>query len=178
MSNNEVNNKVLSREKKTERFKRIIEENKGILYKVINIYCKDPSNKEDLEQEILLQLWRSLDNYNAEYKISTWIYRIAMNVSISFYRKNNKAPSHLSIDSIFIKNSYDEDIDEIDYKKNRLQFFIDQLNDLDKAIILLYLEEYNYKEIGKIIGITESNVGSKINRIKNKLKKVYRNGTK
>jgi RNA polymerase sigma-70 factor (ECF subfamily) len=168
----------LSKEDKTQRFQKIIEENKGILYKVINIYCKDTQDKKDLEQEILIQLWKSLEKYNKNYKISTWIYKIAMNVSISFYRKNRHTPTHLSIDSIFIEKNYEEQNDDTKDKKRILNVFINQLYEFDKAIILLYLEDYNYKEISHIIGITETNVGSKINRIKNKLKKTYQNGTK
>lgn len=168
----------MNQKEKAQGFKKIIQENKGILYKVINCYCKESSDKKDLEQEILIQLWKSFDKYNSEYKISTWIYRIAMNVSISFYRKNKNTLSNLSIDSIFIENNYEEIADNIDDKSRVLHFFIDQLNKLDKAIILLYLDEYNYKEISDIIGITETNVSSKINRIKNKLKKTYQNGFK
>jgi RNA polymerase sigma-70 factor (ECF subfamily) len=163
---------------KTEKFQKIIVENKGILYKVINIYCKDTEDKKDLEQEILIQLWKSLDNYNENYKISTWIYKIAMNVSISFYRKNRNTSDHLSIDSIFIEKEFEEQDDGFKDKKRILNIFIDQLNEFDKAIILLYLEDYNYKEISNIVGITETNVGSKINRIKNKLKKHIKNGIK
>ncbi len=168
----------MNQKEKTQRFKKIIKENKGILFKVINTYCKDFIDKKDLEQEILIQLWKSFDKYNSEYKISTWIYRIAMNVSISFYRKNKNRPSNLSIDSIFIENKYDENTNEINDNSRLLHFFIDKLNKLDKAIILLYLDDYNYEEISDIIGITETNVGSKINRIKNKLKKTYQNGIK
>ena len=161
----------MSKLKKAERFQKIIKENKGILYKVINIYCKDTQDKKDLEQEILIQLWKSLEKYNENYKISTWIYKIAMNVSISFYRKNRNTPTHLPIDSIFIEKDYEEQDDDIKDKKRILNIFIAKLNEFDKAIILLYLEDYNYREISNIIGITETNVGSKINRIKNKLKK-------
>lgn len=168
----------MNQKEKTQSFKKIIQENKGILYKVINTYCKEPLYKKDLEQEILIQLWKSFDKYNKEYKISTWIYRIAMNVSISFYRKNKNKPSNLSIDSIFIENNYEEIADNIGNKSKILHFFIDKLNKLDKAIILLYLDDYNYKEISDIIGITETNVGSKINRIKTKLKNTYQNGIK
>lgn len=168
----------MSKLKKSERFQKIIKENKGILYKVINIYCKDYEDKKDLEQEILIQLWKSLEKYNKSYKISTWIYKIAMNVSISFYRKNKNSLTQIPIDSIFIEKEYVEHNDENKNKKRILNIFIDQLNEFDKAIILLYLEDYNYKEISNIIGITETNVGSKINRIKNKLKKTYQNGNR
>lgn len=168
----------MSKEKKSQQFQKIIEENKGILYKVIDIYCADIQDKKDLEQEILIQLWKSIEKYNKSYKMSTWIYKIAMNVSISFFRKNRNTPKHLSLDSIFIEKKHEEQSDDIKDKKRVLNIFINQLNEFDKAIILLYLEDYNYKEISNIIGITETNVGSKINRIKNKLKKTYQNGNK
>jgi len=168
----------VSKLKKSEKFYNIIRENKGILYKVINIYCKNPEDKKDLEQEILIQLWKSLEKYNENYKISTWIYKIAMHVSISFYRKNRKTLTNLSIDSIFIEKEYVEQNDDDKDKERILKIFIEQLNEFDKAIILLYLEDYSYKEISNIIGITETNVGSKINRIKNKLKKAHQNGIK
>ena len=168
----------MSKLKKAERFLKIIKENKGILYKVINIYCKDNEDKKDLEQEILIQLWKSLKKYNKSYKISTWIYKIAMNVSISFYRKNKNSLTHITIDSIFIEKECVEHNDENKDKKRILNIFIEQLNEFDKAIILLYLEDYNYKEISNIVGITETNVGSKINRIKNKLTINYQNGNR
>ncbi len=168
----------MSKEKKSQQFQKIIEENKGILYKVIDIYCADIQDKKDLEQEILIQLWKSIEKYNKSYKMSTWIYKIAMNVSISFFRKNRNTPKYLSLDSIFIEKKHEEQSDDIKDKKRVLNIFINQLNEFDKAIILLYLEDYNYKEISNIIGITETNVGSKINRIKNKLKKTYQNGNK
>ena len=101
-----------------------------------------------------------------------------MNVSISFYRKNKSSLTQIPIDSIFIEKEYVEHNDENKDKKRILNIFIDQLNEFDKAIILLYLEDYDYKEISNIIGITETNVGSKINRIKNKLKKTYQNGNR
>jgi RNA polymerase sigma factor (sigma-70 family) len=110
----------LSKASKTERFQKIIEENRGILDKVINMYCKDTNHKKDLEQEILIQLWKSLEKYKENYKISTWIYKTAINVSISFFRKNRNTPSHLSTDSIFIEKEYVEQNDDIKDKKRIL----------------------------------------------------------
>jgi len=161
----------VSASNKTELFKQIIEENKGILYKVISIYCKNNDDKKDLEQEILIQLWQSLKNYNDNYKLSTWVYKVAVNVSISFYRKSkqrNKTKT-VPLDSIFNEKAYEEQDDGLDENRRILNLFIDQLNKFDKAILILYMEEYNYKEISEIVGISESNVGTKINRIKNKL---------
>ncbi|MFZ1705890.1 MAG: sigma-70 family RNA polymerase sigma factor [Saprospiraceae bacterium] len=155
-------------------FLDIIGKNKGILYKVSNIYCRSFEDRKDLIQEIILQLWKSFDNYNDQFKYSTWIYRIALNVAISFYRKEVRRSQ--------ISNALSTDIldfpdDELPQKKESnlglLNQLISQLNDLDKALILLYLEERNYKEISEIIGITETNVATKISRIKIKLQKEF-----
>ncbi|MND37875.1 RNA polymerase sigma factor [Solitalea canadensis] len=80
----------MNSKEKTELFLSIIQANKGIIYKVANTYCKDMEDRKDLVQEISIQLWKSFDNYSSQYKYSTWMYRIALNVAISFYRKENR----------------------------------------------------------------------------------------
>ena len=156
-----------------ERFIQILNENKWVLYKVINTYCKDSEDRKDLEQEILIQLWKSFELYNNQYKISTWIYKISMNVSISFYRSNinRKTKTSPINESIFqvaaqTDNSFDEE-------RKFLYDFINLLDDFNKEILILYLDDHSYKEIAEIVGITESNVGTKINRIKKKLQEYY-----
>ena len=156
-----------------EKFIQILNENKWVLYKVINTYCKDSEDRKDLEQEILIQLWKSFKSYNSQYKISTWVYKIAMNVSISFYRSNVNRKSKTSpiSESIFqVANQVDNSFDE---ERKFLYDFINQLDDFNKEILILYLDEHSYKEIAEIVGITESNVGTKINRLKNKLQEDY-----
>ncbi|RZT00161.1 RNA polymerase sigma factor [Aquimarina brevivitae] len=165
----------MNKKKKSERFQKLIQDYKGIIYKVLQIYCKNAEDRKDVEQEILLQLWKSLDNYNDSYKVSTWMYKIAMNVAISSYRKNSKTPKPLPASSIFSEKIEELNEEESPYK-HILNHFIKELNEFDKALMLLYLEDYSYKEIGELIGITETNVGSKLNRIKNKFKKKYQNG--
>ncbi len=158
---------------KLVQFQNIINDHKGILYKVISIYCKNTEDRKDLEQEILIQLWKSLGNYNNSYKISTWLYRIAMNVSISFYRTSQRKNKtiDIEIEPIFSERFEEEQEDRYSTQKALLKNFINSLNDFNKAIIILYMEEYSYKEISEMVGITETNVGTKINRIKSKLKK-------
>ena len=157
------------------KFIQIIKDNKWVLYKVINSYCKDSEDKKDLEQEILIQLWKSFKSYNSKYKISTWIYKVAMNVSISFYRSNlNRKSKTFSIsESIFsLTNHIDENqTDKED--KEILYDFIYNLDEFNKEIIILYLDDYSYKEIAEVVGITESNVGTKINRLKKKIQEFY-----
>lgn len=159
-----------------DKFIQILNENKWVLYKVINTYCYDPEDKKDLEQEILIQLWKSIKSYNSNYKMSTWIYKIAMNVSVSFYRSSsNKKANTLSInDSIFqVENKIDH-ADPFEEKRKFLHDFIKQLDVFNKEIMILYLDDYGYKEIAEIVGISESNVGTKINRIKKKLQEYYK----
>jgi len=155
-------------------FLSVIEANKGIIYKVANSYCKIPEDRKDVMQEIILQLWKSFDNYNEKFKYSTWIYRIALNVAISFYRKENtrKEISKSFSEGIFNMVDLKED-NNVEAGVNFLQQFIAELKELDKALMLLYLEEKSHKEIAEIIGITETNVATKISRIKNILKQKF-----
>jgi len=159
---------------RTDNFLDVIESNKGILYKVANSYCRNIEDRKDLLQEIILQLWKSFDNYNDKFKYSTWIYRISLNVAISFYRKENsrkKISNSLTTDIFNLADT--EKAEEKETNFGILNQIISKLNDLNKALILLYLEEKNYKEISEIIGITETNVATKIGRIKSKLKKEF-----
>jgi RNA polymerase sigma-70 factor (ECF subfamily) len=163
---------------RTGDFLSVIEEHKGILYKVANTYCRNIEDRKDLIQEIIIQLWKSFDDYNDKFKYSTWVYRISLNVAISFYRKENSRQriSHLLTTDIFDFTTTDEELNTVEEKKSNLSLLnqiISELKDLDKALILLYLEEKNYNEISEIIGITETNVATKLSRIKNKLKKKY-----
>jgi RNA polymerase sigma factor (sigma-70 family) len=158
-----------------EKFIQILKENKWILYKVINTYCKDTEDRKDLEQEILIHLWKSVESYNNQYKMSTWIYKIAMNVSISFYRSNINRKSMTSpiSESIYqVADQIDNSV-SVDEERKFLNDFINQLDEFNKEILVLYLDNLSYKEIAEIVGITESNVGTKISRIKNKLQEYY-----
>lgn len=162
------------RSNKSDKFLSVIESNKGILYKITNSYCQNRDNREDLIQEIIIQLWKSFDKYNNEYKHSTWIYRIALNVAISFYRTENRRMkiSNPLPEGVFNYNDT-TDSDETDKHIMFLQQFISELKELDKALMFLYLEEKSYKEISEIIGISETNVATKIGRIKKLLKQKF-----
>ena len=165
---------------KKEQFIRTIDEHKKIIYKIVNSYCQNKEDRKDLEQEIIIQLWNSFDNYNSDYKYSTWMYRIALNVAISFYRKEKKwsiKNDFYNEESIFKieKEDTSEEQTELDFHLKLLQGFIHNLNELNKALMLLYLEEKSYEEIAEILGITKTNVATKISRIKLKLKKEFQN---
>ncbi|OJJ18010.1 RNA polymerase subunit sigma-70 [marine bacterium AO1-C] len=158
---------------KQEEFIAVIKEHQKLIYKVCNAYAQG-QNRKDLEQEILIQLWTSFDKYDGRVKMSTWIYKIALNTAISQYRKSlTEKKRQSTIDkSLFSFADYDAGVDQ---QIAQLYQFIEQLNYLDKAIILLYLDNYKYQEIAEIIGISKTNVASKINRIKTKLKKQFKN---
>lgn len=164
---------------KKEQFIKTIDEHKKIIYKIVNSYCQNKEDRKDLEQEIIIQLWNSFDNYNSDYKYSTWMYRIALNVAISFYRKEKKwsiKNDFYNEESIFkIEEDTSEKQTELDFHLKLLQEFIHNLNELNKALMLLYLEEKSYEEIAEILGITKTNVATKISRIKLKLKKEFQN---
>ncbi|WP_024768631.1 RNA polymerase sigma factor [Aquimarina macrocephali] len=156
-----------------ETFTKTLRSNKGILYKVANSYCKNIDDREDLIQEIIIQLWKAWPKYDDTYKVSTWMYRIALNVAISFYRKSNYQRNK--------SDTFNEDLVSTSYKQNpessenieQLYYFIAQLSELNKALILLYLEKYSYEEIGQTLGISTTNVATKISRIKKQLKEKF-----
>lgn len=148
-------------------FLSVIESNKGIIYKIANSYCKDTEDRNDLVQEIILKLWLAFDTYNNEFNHSTWIYRIALNTAISNYRKEKVRKKYFTpISESFFEHEDTKDSTETEHNYMLLQQFIAELKELDKALMLLYLDEKNYKEIAEILGISESNVGTKINRLK------------
>jgi RNA polymerase sigma factor (sigma-70 family) len=157
-----------------EKFLKLIQDNKRIIFKICNAYCHNNNDREDLAQEIIYQLWRSGDSFNDNHKFTTWMYRIALNTAISFYRKQNKNSPLISIAdhhaNIADKN---EGADEVEENINLLQYFINELKELDRALMILYLEERSYSEIADILGITETNVATKISRIKEKLKQKF-----
>jgi len=164
---------------KKNTFIKTIDTHKKIIYKIVNSYCQNKEDRKDLEQEIIIQLWNSFEKYNTEYKYSTWMYRITLNVAISFYRKEKKwsvKNDFYNEEPIFsIEDENSEEETELDYHLKLLQEFIHNLNELNKALMLLYLEEKSYEEIAEILGITKTNVATKISRIKLKLKKEFQN---
>jgi RNA polymerase sigma-70 factor (ECF subfamily) len=147
----------------------ILENHKGILYKVANSYCKDSEDRQDLIQEITIQLWKSFHKYDTQYKVSTWIYRIALNVSISFYRKERTRKS-LTIATDQLVDIQENINDDLEPQILQLNLFIQQLKPLDKALMILYLEDKGHQEISEILGISTSNVATKIGRTKQQLK--------
>ena len=159
-----------------EKFIQVINENKNLLYKICNSYCPNPSNRQDLEQEILLQLWKNMKNFDGRVKISTWIYKVALNTAISNFRLDCKRiDKPIEIDfSYFSLPDFEYD-SEFDEKLQLLYKLIDGMSKLDKALMLLYIDNYSQKEIAEILGISDSNVATKVNRIKQNLREKFSN---
>lgn len=159
----------MHKDKKHILFENIIRENKGIMVKIVRSYCFSNDDRNDLLQEIMIQIWSSLDRYNESYKLSTWLYKISLNVAISYVRKTYRHKNR-----IVTLEEHEDIIQETDSDtKNNLLLlnrFISELGDLDKALAILYLEEKSHVEISEILGITKTNVGTRIARIKEKLK--------
>jgi RNA polymerase sigma factor (sigma-70 family) len=153
-------------------FLQLLNSNQGIIGKVCSIYCNYKEDYEDLFQEITYQAYKGFASFRGEAKFSTWLYRIALNTAISSFRKKKPQIS-------FVAQLPDENVfsnEEQHNQKQHLIFAIKQLNEGDRAIITLYLEELSYAEIASIIGISENNIAVKLNRIKNKLHKILSNG--
>ncbi|WP_346858608.1 sigma-70 family RNA polymerase sigma factor [uncultured Draconibacterium sp.] len=153
-------------------FSTLIEKNQSIIHKITMVYTNGWTDREDLFQEICLQLWKSYPNFREDAKITTWMYRVALNTAISTIRRNSKAPSFEPL------RDFDRIDDETQNDKEQLQTLynaISKLNRIDKAIILLWLEEKSYDEIAAIMGTSKKNVSVKLVRIKRKLEELITN---
>ena len=146
------------------QFLEMIRQNEGIIYKVTSFYTDMEHPLGDLYQEVVLNLWKAFPSFRGDSKYSTWIYRIALNTCVSFYRRSKKNISYVDI-SMDIPDVVDnnEEIQEL-YK------LINRLGKIERALVLLYLDDKSYKEIAEITGLTVTNVATKISRIKDKLR--------
>jgi RNA polymerase sigma factor (sigma-70 family) len=152
-----------------ERFQSLLEAHKKLIFKICNSYCKDRDSRNDLAQEIIVQLWRSFDRFDGRCRFSTWMYRIGLNVAISFYRSESARTRRvISGDDqlLQVTDEFESNSDEV----RLLYDFIGGLDPLNKALILLYLDGNSYQEIAEVAGITETNVATRLNRLKNKMK--------
>ena len=154
---------------KKDAFLTAINENQGLIFKAASIYTNNNEDKNDLSQEIIYQLWKSFDTFQQKSSLSTWIYRVALNVAIYHLKTSKRKIKTEPLDKQIL-NFQETNNNEIEEKWQMFKQHIDTLNLLDKGIVLLYLENKSHEEIGQIIGITTSNVGTKLSRIKDKLK--------
>lgn len=152
----------------TDQFLAVVEAHKGIIYKVANAWCRQAEDRKDLVQEIIVQLWKAFGGYDSgQAQYSTWIYRIALNVAISFYRRETRRQAATDrLKAAVLEMEGNGTVIETDEQLQLLQRFIHDLRELDRALILLYLEEKSHQEIAEILGISVTNVATKIGRIK------------
>lgn len=154
---------------KEEEFVQMIQENQGLIYKITLIYSNEKEEQDDLYQEIVFQTWKSFDQFKKASKPSTWLYRVGMNTAITHINKVKRKPLMVSIDHSFI--NYTEEIEV--GKEEKIQWLyaqIRKLNLLDRGIMFLFLKGKLHEEIAQITGISTSNVGTRMSRIKQKLK--------
>lgn len=150
-------------------FIALIETYQRVIYKVCYIYSKDNDNLNDLYQESILNLWKSFPKFRNECKISTWIYRITLNTCVSFFRRFSQSPKFVPLSTNLEMIAENENEITLIHE---LYHLINRLGNLEKAIILLYLEEKSHQEIADITGLSLTNIATRISRIKDKLKKM------
>ncbi|MDT0554609.1 sigma-70 family RNA polymerase sigma factor [Patiriisocius hiemis] len=156
-----------------ELFIVTIKENEGIIYKVSRMYTDTEEDQKDLFQDIVYQLWKSFNSFKGNAKRSTWMYRVALNTAIAYLNRSKKQIKQTSLD--FSLQIAEEEIDtSFQEKVDVLYIQIKQFSVVERGIILLYLEGRSYEEIAAITGFTETNVGTRLNRIKQKLKKTIK----
>jgi RNA polymerase sigma-70 factor (ECF subfamily) len=151
-------------------FLKLIEAQKRVIYKVCYVYANDQEELNDLFQEVVLNLWKSFPRYRGDSQLSTWVYRISMNTCITFLRRSSSRPSTIPITSDVIGQFAAEEGKTNQLKE--LYSLINQLGKMERALILLWLEERSYQEMADILGNTKNNVGVKPKRVKEKLKKM------
>lgn len=153
-----------------KEFLTVVREYERVIYKVCYLYTTPSATLNDLYQDVILNLWKAFPKFRRECKVSTWIYRIALNTCISFIRKEKNVPEFVTLNQEV--DWMTEDNDPLQEMLRQLYRMINQLGQLDKSIILLYLEDKSYEEIAEITGLTVTNVATKLSRIKDKLKKM------
>jgi len=149
-----------------------LERHQNIVHKVCRIYTNDRDSHNDLFQEISIQLWKAFPKFRGDSKLSTWMYRVALNTAITLYRKSKRRIKTQDFDSVIFKIKA-IDYDDTEEQQLKLMYqAIKQLNDIEKALMFLYLEDKDYSEISETLGISEVNARVKMNRIKTKLRTV------
>jgi RNA polymerase sigma-70 factor, ECF subfamily len=150
----------------------LVNQHRPMLFKVCNLYCRQEHERQDLFQEIVIQLWRAFPGFRGESKFSTWMYRIALNTAISDLRKKKHHIVTTEPDSLPDGIDDIQNYQEKEEKLKQLYAAISQLTEIEKAIVMLYLEDRSYDEMEDILGINQNNLRVKMNRIKDKLRKL------
>jgi RNA polymerase sigma-70 factor (ECF subfamily) len=150
----------------------LVNEHRGMLYKVCRMYCFTEPDRQDLFQEIVIQLWRSYPGFRGEAKFSTWLYRIALNTAISGLRKQHRLITPTDPEQLPTELQDIQYPAEKDEQLQQLYAAIEKLTEVEKALTMLYLEDKTYLEMEEILGISQNNLRVKMNRIKEKLRKI------
>lgn len=155
-----------------QKFINLIKAHQGLIHKVCIMYESDREVRNDLFQEIVLQLWKSFPTFRGESKITTWMYRIALNTAISGFRKESRKVKTEDLDEAHLNISEPYTGEEADEHARNLQWAIRQLTEIERAMVMMVLEEIPYDEIAETVGITQNNVRVRMNRIREKLRKL------
>ena len=161
--------RVLSIKEKV--FSQLIKDNQGLIIKVSRLYTNSLEDEQDLFQEIVLQLWRSYDTFKGNSKISTWMYRVALNTAITLFRKKTKSPQTDELMDFHYPH-FIEDDDEKQQQISLLYKVVKMLPNVERAIVMMYLDDLPYRDISENLGITEVNARVKMNRLKKTLKEL------
>ena len=156
---------------KEKEFSQLIKDNQGLIIKVSRLYTNSIEDEQGLFQEIVLQLWRSYDTFKGQSKISTWMYRVALNTAITLFRKKTKSPQTDELQDFHYKD-FVEDDEEKQQQISTLYKVIKMLPNVERAIVTMYLDDLPYKDIAENLGITEVNARVKMNRLKKTLKEL------
>lgn len=173
--------RTMSKEQITSaRFGALLQQHRGIVLKVASTYCRNPADRDDLAQEIAAQLWRSFPSFDPGKTFSTWMYRVALNVAISFARSRTVRERHMVALDEKLLHPVDQNAADLETEEQiaLLYVFIDRLDAFNRALLLLYLDERSHREIADVLGITETNVATKISRLKRRLREETYDGTR
>ena len=157
---------------KEKKFLRLISEHEGLIHKICHVYAADALAKQDLFQEIVIQLWKSFENFRNESKISTWMYRVALNTALTEKRRNKTKVSISFLGSLKDDKTQENIMDAHEENLNLLFSAISKLTEVEKAVVMLYLDDKSYEDMEDVLGINEGTLRVKMNRIKEKLRQI------
>jgi len=157
---------------KEKKFLRLISEHEGLIHKICHVYAADALAKQDLFQEIVIQLWKSFENFRNESKISTWMYRVALNTALTEKRRNKTKVSISFLGSLKDDKAQESIVDAHEETLNLLFSAISKLTEVEKAVVMLYLDDKSYEDMEDVLGINQGTLRVKMNRIKEKLRQI------
>ncbi|HVZ57356.1 MAG TPA: sigma-70 family RNA polymerase sigma factor [Chitinophagaceae bacterium] len=153
-----------------QEFLELVDRHGGLIRKVCRLYCDNPQDRQDLYQEIVLQLWRSLPGFRQQSQVSTWMYRVALNTAITDLRRSRNRVRTTRLEDLEEEPADSEETARMREQTRLLQEAIRRLSDIDKAIVLLYLEQHSYEEMEAVLGMSQNHLRVKMNRIREKLR--------